>query len=155
MIFDSIDNIKQYLGLSPSMDRAIDFLVNNNVSDLEEQRIDIAGDDVYVMIQHYSTEGLAGRSFETHDDYIDIQYVASGVETIIYGNRRDLAVEKAYDPKADCTLYQLDGVERTISLDMKAGDFAVFFPADGHVPKIWTTDVPSKVVKAVFKVRVS
>ena len=153
MIFDSIENVRRYRGLSPLMDQALDFLVGNDLGGMPEQRIDIRGDDVYVMIQHYDTEDISGRSFETHDEYIDIQFVISGSETIVCGNRKDLVVEKAYDSEADCTLYHFDEKTRAVGLNLESNDFAVLFPGDGHVPKLRTGSVASKVKKAVFKVR--
>ena len=77
MIFDSIENIKLYCGLNPLIDKAIDFLLDIELSDLEEQRIDIQGEELYVMIQHYDTKTVSGRSYEAHNNYIDIQYVIS------------------------------------------------------------------------------
>ena len=154
MIFDTIVNAEKYTCLSDLVGTALAYLKEHDLAGLEEQRIDIQGDEIYVMIQHYDTEGAAGRSFETHDKYIDIQYVISGTETIVYASRDTLTVEQPYDGDNDCTLYHYDTNMRSTPLNMATGDFAIFFPDDAHVPKLQTETTPAAVKKAVFKVKV-
>ena len=153
MILDSMENAKLYSGLSPLIDRAIRFLVDTDMSEMAEQQIEIDGDDLYVMIQHYDTESTQGRSFETHNAYIDLQYVISGVETIFYSPRRLLSAENEYDAEKDYTLYAYRSSDTPVILNLQTSDFAIFYPTDGHIPKLATSNIPQGVKKAVFKIR--
>ena len=154
MIFDSIENIKLYCGLNPLIDRAFNYLIDTELSGLEEQSIDIQGEELYLMIQHYDTEPVFGRSYEAHNNYIDIQYVISGEETMICGNRKNLSIETEYNADTDCTLYHYNRDAADVKLNFGCGDFAVFYPVDAHIPKLQTGDTPSAVKKAVFKIRI-
>ena len=48
MLYDTLENLNQYTGLFPNLDKAIDFIEDNDVSALPLGRTEIAGDDVYV-----------------------------------------------------------------------------------------------------------
>jgi YhcH/YjgK/YiaL family protein len=154
MIFDSIENIKLYVGIKPLIDQAIYFLIENNLDNMPEQRIGIQGEDLYLMIQHYDSEKIFGRSYEAHNNYIDIQYIISGAESIIYSNRKHLTVEKQYDDETDVALYRYDSDVVPMKLNLGCADFAVFFPEDAHMPKLQTEGGPVAVKKAVLKIRV-
>lgn len=153
MILDSIENAKLYRGLSPLIDRAIGFLVDTDMSEMSEQQIDIDGDDLYVMIQHYDTESAEGRGYETHNTYIDLQYVISGIETLLYSPRRLLTVENEYDAEKDYALYAYRSSDSPLILNLQTSDFVIFYPTDGHIPKVATGNIPHGVKKAVFKIR--
>jgi YhcH/YjgK/YiaL family protein len=115
-------------------------------------RYEVQGRDVYLLVQQYRTKDVTGGQFEAHRDYIDIQYVARGREQIGVGPVDGLRIAKPYDPAVDCALYELPDTPAMISL--AAGQFAVLFPQDGHLPCRHPADGPCEVTKIVVKVRV-
>ena len=155
MIFDTIVNAEKYTCLSDLVGTALAYLKEHDLAGMEEQRIDIQNSDVYVMIQHYDTESAASRFYESHDDYIDIQYMISGTETMVYSNRKLLAIETEYNAESDCTLYHHNRDVISTDLNLGKGDFAIFYPMDAHIPKLQSGGTSRGVKKAVFKVRVS
>ncbi len=71
-----------------------------------------------------------GREFESHKQFIDIQYILEGTEQIEYADLQTLTVTKPYSEDGDCALETGKG----ILLTLNAGDFAIFCPEDAHKP---------------------
>ncbi|MBT3272153.1 MAG: YhcH/YjgK/YiaL family protein [Spirochaetales bacterium] len=163
MIFDSIENAKAYKGISKNLDTAIDYIISTDFSGLDEQTVEVDRRDVYAMIQKYSTEAADEREYEAHRKYIDLQLVVSGYETMICRSVEGLVETMTYDEDKDAALYALSPANAADEPDLafgggtevrlKAGDYAVFFPQDAHVPKIMSA-VPTEVLKVVVKVKV-
>ena len=82
---------------------------------------------------------------ETHKKMIDIQIPLTSEETYGYTPLKDLP-EAEYNSDKDITKYE--GLADTY-VTCKPGEFAIFFPQDGHAPCI--TDA-SEIKKAIFKV---
>ena len=83
---------------------------------------------------------------ETHRQMIDIQIPMNTEETYGYSPVKDLP-EVEYNEAKDCTLYP--GVKAQTLVTCKPGQFAIFFPQDGHQPCIGKGDIH----KAIFKVK--
>ena len=101
------------------------------------------------MFQTYLTEGDRGRFYEAHQNYLDIQFILSGVEVIRVTNVETLQVSTPYDSGRDVALYNLDPGTDVI---LYAGDFAILYPHEAHLPKLPLSS-PAKVEKIVVKVR--
>ena len=150
MIIDALENLTAYRGRSAALDRAIDFLQDADPSTLEEGRIDISGKEVYALVQSYDTRRADETPFESHRDYVDVQVVVAGNETMYWAPTDSLPVTDAYDPAKDAALY---GDARSVSLDMQPGWFCIFFPWDGHKPGCRAGEQATKVRKIVVKCR--
>ncbi len=115
-------------------------------------RVDIDGDDVYALIQSYETVPASEKRYEAHRVYADIQYIAQGMEIIHYAATDRLQVIQEYDPAKDYLLFADPAI--STPLHLAPGDFAIFFPHDGHKPGC-IQGAPCRVQKVVIKVRVS
>jgi YhcH/YjgK/YiaL family protein len=105
----------------------------------------------FVLEQAYNSKDRGECFFESHRKYIDVQFILSGEEIIEVSNRNLLAVALEYNEELDYIKYEdKKGVS---SIVLKAGDVAIFYPQDAHMPCIKVTDA-LKVVKAVVKVKV-
>jgi len=126
---------------------ALKFLQTADVATLPTGKHVIDGDDVYALVMDYQSKPISEGFLEAHRKYIDVQYVASGVERIGYV---DLAktVPGEYDEAKD--FLKAEGTASMVVID--AGTFAVFFPHDAHMPCI-AVDQPTAVRKVVVKVR--
>ena len=80
MLYDTLENLNQYTGLFPNLDKAIDFIEDNDVSALPLGRTEIDGDDVYVTVMEAEPTPGEGRAFETHSRYMDLQMDLEGAE---------------------------------------------------------------------------
>jgi YhcH/YjgK/YiaL family protein len=147
MIVDSLKHAEKYLAISPRLSAALKFLQTADVATLPTGKHVIDGDDVYALVMDYQSKPISEGFLEAHRKYIDVQYVASGVERIGYV---DLAktVPGEYDEAKD--FLKAEGTASMVVID--AGTFAVFFPHDAHMPCI-AVDQPTAVRKVVVKVR--
>ena len=149
MIYDTITNFEKYKLIIPNQQKIIKFI--NDVLDkkinLETDKIEIAGDSVFALINRYQTKK---RGFwEAHKKYIDVQWMIKGKESILFANSKDLIVSKQYDEKNDYII--LEGTGDKLSLS--ENKFAVFFPEDAHQPGIMEHQ-PKNIIKIVIKVKI-
>jgi YhcH/YjgK/YiaL family protein len=113
------------------------------------QRVELAG-GAYALEQVYLAKPRAEGFFESHRKYIDVQVVVEGEELIGLADISQLAVSKAYDAERDFIGYaDFPGASE---LRLVAGDAAIFFPADGHMPGLRPGAGPNLVRKTVIKV---
>lgn len=148
MIIDKLNNCSRYNCLHKFFKPAFDFLTTNNLADYEEGRYDILKDEVYLMVSNAVGRGKAKSSLEAHRKYIDIQVALSGEDLLGYKPLLECKTEKnPYDPDKDCIFFK---DKSNFWFKLKQGEFAIFFPEDGHAPLAGV----SLVKKAVVKVRV-
>jgi len=123
--------------------KAFAFLRDTNLITLKNGRHTIDGDNVYAIVSEAPTKDYDKTAFESHKNYIDLQYVISGVENMGRTPVESLKVDKAYNEKADIAYYTGDGKIYTVP----ANNFLLFFPGEAHRPNI--TPGGNKVVKKV------
>lgn len=149
MILDTISNWQLYADVHPNVKKALQYLANLPTDDLQEGRHDIDGDRVYALIQLYDTEPADDRKFEAHQDYIDVQYVHRGTETIYWQVADSLTPIGPYDSDSDCILYK---DAKASALRLTDGMFTILYPHDSHKP-CCVADMLSPVQKIVVKCR--
>jgi YhcH/YjgK/YiaL family protein len=133
------------------LERAFEYLEKADLAALPLGRTDVKGDDVYVLISEAETKPPEKVRFEAHRRYIDIQLVVRGQEAIGVAPVSGLTTVEAYDPAKDIEFFAVPGESATIEL--RADDFAVFAPGDGHRPSLHL-DGPHVSRKVVVKVSV-
>lgn len=114
-------------------------------------RVEIRGNEMYAIVMELDAKSLDEQVAETHESYIDIQYLIDGEETMGWSPLCEgIEVLKPYDSEVDLTLYHPQSDE--ILLPMKPGMFVVFFPHDIHRPGMGTKS--TKIKKVVIKIHV-
>ena len=149
MVTDCLKYASDYFNLGPGIRRALEYLQQADMEALGPGRHDLDGDRVFVLISDYDTRSPSEAFWEAHRQHIDVQYVHEGMERIGYGDLSTFEQEP-YDEARDLV------VARGHSgrfVELGAGDFAILFPHDVHMPGLTGTGV-QKVRKAVVKVRV-
>jgi len=149
MIYDSLDNLSNYLALRSSFDTVLKFIGNANLSVLENGRVNLSA-GVCAIIDEYETKDGKNIFLECHRKKIDIQIVLDGAEQIGICNRNDCQIIEPYNKETDCEL--LAGAMDLITL--KKGYFAIFYPQDGHAPGLRINGKKDKIKKIVFKIPV-
>ncbi|MDR3366505.1 MAG: YhcH/YjgK/YiaL family protein [Prevotellaceae bacterium] len=147
MIIDHLTNAKKYFSLNPRFEKAFEFLINNDLSKLEERKYEIDGAEVYATFM--VRQGLAPEAarHEAHDRYIDIQVCVGGREAFGWSHRPDCKnVKEAYNPEKDIIFY---ADKPDTCVEIKPGQFAVFFPEDAHAPLIGNGEIKKVVVKVL------
>lgn len=149
MIVDHLHNAHLYESLHPLFARGFDYLKNTDFNAIENGKYEIAGDDLFAIINTYNTEPQESRTWEAHRKYIDIQYIVSGTEEIAVAPLHQMKTTQPYQAEYDYALFEGSGNTITVP----AGFFTVFFPTDVHMPNL-IHRIPCHVKKVVLKVRV-
>lgn len=110
------------------------------------------GEGDYVNVMEYTTRHRCDCCYEAHRDYIDIQMVLQGTETLEVAPKDALELTSPYDSEGDCSLY--NGSYQGERFCMTPGRWCLVMPQDAHMPGASPTDEPAPVKKAVFKIRV-
>lgn len=145
MIFDSIVNASLYKPLGPRIAAALSFVENVDPFAFRPGEVAIQDRDVFAIYQEYATEPAEGRQYEAHREYVDLQYILSGEETIRVTDLVNLTEAVPYDPERDIAFYQTGPGN---DLLLRRENFVILFPQDAHLPKLpgGTTDAVRKVV---------
>ena len=144
MIYDKLDNIALYKGLSPEIYEGLLF-INAFGKDLENGVYTI-GQKIKAIVSEYTTKEVNEYGYEAHRKYIDIQYLFWGEEKICYLPLEYLKETKPYNKEIDAAFYK-EGDVKPQELLIGNGYFTILFPKDGHMPQMCVKD--SKTVKKV------
>ena len=150
MVYDKIDNIEIYKGLSEDIHQGLKFL-QNATPDTAPGIYQITP-RVKAIVSEYETKPQNQNGYEAHRQYIDIQYLITGEAKINSLPLEYLKETKAYNQDIDAAFYEEANV-RPQELLMGNGYFAILYPQDGHMPQLSVT-APVMVKKVVIKVKV-
>ena len=131
---NALEFARQYQLHKIYWDKAFAFLKEHDLQTLATGRHPIDGDNVYATVTETPTKNFDSTRWESHQKYIDLQYVIRGDEKIGVSPITKLSVTKTYDAARDVANYSGDGKFYTAV----PGSFFLFFPSDGHRPSIST-----------------
>jgi len=158
-IFGPFSTVKTQIEADPRFSAALDYVaealrvgstVNERIARVAAGttgRVDLSGGS-FALEQIYAPKPRPEGFFESHRKYIDVQVIVTGEELMEVEDIARLSVTAAYNPERDLIKYADTSVGSV--LRMRAGDVAVFFPEDGHMPSLhWrkTGQVHKTVVK--------
>lgn len=148
MILDSLQNSKMYEGLHPKFKQAFDYIKTTDFSKQEIGKVELDGNKLVVIFAEGIGKTIQEAKMETHKQYIDIQVPYTSVETMGYIPTVDLKNPTvAYNSEKDIAFFS---DKATAFISVHPGQFAIFFPEDGHQPAIG--DGPFR--KIIVKVKV-
>lgn len=150
MITDLLEQWRRYTSLSPRFAAAFEFL-EELPGNQPDGRFEIDGDHCFALVQSYTTKPSAQAMFEAHRRYIDIQFIQAGRETILWSPLAALTqVTQPYAAEKDVSFFA--NPPQWTPINLCAGQFAIFFPEDGHAPGIEYGGLV-EVRKTVIKIR--
>lgn len=153
IICDRRDWPREKHAFHPIIHQALDYISATDFSALAPGKYDIIPGKMFCLLQEMNTEPAEKRRAESHFQFVDIQYLLQGEETIgvARGSAENTIVEDLRE-KHDIVFYHPPRDEFFISLlpDM----FAVFFPEDLHRPCCQSRG-ESFIRKAVIKIHIS
>ena len=148
MIVSNLQNTERIESLHPLFKKLFDYVKSHDILNMECGRIYIDGDNLYINNVNPTCIPAEKQVLEVHRDYIDVQILLEGKETIGWKALEDAKEEtKAYDKEGDCALYS---DKPTAWLHLEPGQFAIFFPEDAHAPVIGE----GKIRKMIAKVKI-
>lgn len=148
MILDHIGNATLYHRLGDRFAAAFRALQTPELLQAEPGRYELQGADLFALPQHYTTKPRDKGKWEAHRRYIDIQYVVSGAELMGHAPLANMSVTEPYNEEKDILFLSGQGNYFTVT----AGQFAIFYPHDVHMPTLAANDVPAPIHKIVIKV---
>lgn len=149
MIYDKIDNLKIYAGISNDICLGLEWIRNVN-QDIEKGVYELSP-RVKAIVSEYTTKEVNENGYEAHREYIDIQYLLKGSEKICCLPLEYLKESKQYNAEIDAAFYKKKEFEPQEML-IGNGFFVVFFPQDGHMPGLCDGDCKN-VRKIVVKIK--
>lgn len=147
MVYDKIDNIETYKGLSDDIYAGLKFLQQAQ-PDIENG-VHVINPRVKAIVSEYETKAVNENGYEAHRKFIDIQYLLKGREKNCCLPIEKLKETKAYSEVKDAAFYEADVPAHELMLG--DGYFAIYWPQDGHMPCL-SADGAEKVKKVVVKV---
>ena len=145
MIFDTVENIKNYQGLG-RVYQALSYLAKTDFTTLPLGKYEVDGENIYYIVQEYQT--AKDKEVEAHKNYIDIQLLLSGEEMIGVAPLSTPKTLTREVPEKDCYFYKA----QTRPILMQPNTFWVLFPTDLHQPGM-AVNAPTHCRKVVFKVK--
>jgi YhcH/YjgK/YiaL family protein len=162
-VFGSLSTVRRQLAAAPAFRRVFDYVQLCLTPGTPEaarlaavpldatERIELGG-GVFALEQAYLSKPPAQGRWEAHQDHIDVQVVVSGHELMGVIEVTRLVIAEDLRPAKDLMFYAPHAGGST--LKVAAGEVAVFYPADGHMPSL-ADGAPDVVRKTVVKVPVT
>ena len=147
MLYDTLENLGRYAGISPHLDKAIAFIRDHDLAALPLGRTEVDGDNVFVNVMEAAATPGEGRGFESHARYMDIQIDLEGTE-LCQSALGELREAEPYDPRRDIAIWQ---GEAASTVTLGPGRFVLYFVGEPHKPGILCGE-DGRLKKAVFKV---
>lgn len=149
MIYTKRKDIGRYLGMSNSLDSAIQYLLNTDLNQLHKGRNEIDGDHVFANRFDYQTVPPEQAIWEGHIKYGDIHILLSGKERIGVANAEEL---NETIRKTEEDFIGFVGPVTTW-VPMAPEDVLIVFPEDIHMVKVIDGE-SSLVEKVCFKFKI-
>lgn len=149
MVYDKINNISFYKGLSTDIYEGLLFL--NAASKDLENGVYVLNPRVKAIVSEYTTKKINEHGYEAHREYIDIQYLIFGEEKICCLPLEYLKETKPYNVEKDAAFYEEVAV-KPHELLIGNSYFSILYPQDAHMPQMCVKE-SRKVKKVVVKVK--
>ena len=138
----------QYKNHQELWDKAFQFIEENDLAQIAVGKYELVGERCFAIISEYETKPVAQCKTESHQDYIDIQYVVQGKELIGLTTKDYVTVTEPHDESRDVAFYSTSHIDH---LEADPSAFFLFFPTDYHQPGV-SAGAVSTVRKLVVKI---
>lgn len=151
MIYSSIDCDVLIAKYPKAISEAIEYLKSNDFTKMEAGVYEIRGKDIYAQVFDVQTGEISEKRPESHEKYLDIQFLASGSERIgVTNDTGNYEIDEKIEER-DLIFYK--SVENETFAEMTPNCFCIFFPSDIHRPAVLSGQSMS-IRKVVIKVSV-
>lgn len=153
LVFHKKD-IPFYAKMDERLSEALQLIASGELDNEPVGKI-VISERLHCLVQEYETKEYSDTKWESHEKYIDIQYVCQGRERMDVWTVSDTLELQEVDQEADCRFYkEKKGAEseKANQICCQDGMMAVFYPSDIHRPCICAGQ-PEWVKKRVFKIR--
>jgi YhcH/YjgK/YiaL family protein len=151
MITSAISNLSFYSNIHPNLAKAIDYILSTNFEEIAPGKYEVQGEEIFYMVNEYSTNPAHECEPEKHKIYTDIQFMIRGEEKFGYTAFTNQQPSTDFLPDNDVAFYTIPG-NKINYITLRPGEFIIFFPSDIHQPEVYI-DEPTTVRKVVFKIK--
>ncbi len=107
--------------------------------------------DIWAIEQSYALKASSYGFYETHETYVDFQFVADGAEFFALAPKSACTIQKPYNKERDLIIY--DTPKHCSKVYLERGMLAVFFPQDVHSGGLGLEELGNKTIhKSVIKI---
>ena len=138
--------IGRYAAVIPGLEEAVAAVAE--LTDLTPRTVPLS-DGNKILVQQNTTKDAATQKVETHRNYLDIQYIVEGEETVGWAPTETLTPADEYNPVKDKQMY----TGHVDFMRIAAGYCYVVYPEDAHMPGVHI-DEPHNFKKLVVKLKV-
>lgn len=146
MIVCPFKDLKRYASVIPGLEEAIAAV--EAVKSLEPATVPLSNGGK-ILVQQGTTKSCVGQEIEAHREFLDIQYIVTGEETVGWAPIDTLTPSGEFDTAKDKGMY----TGHCDFFRIGAGYCYVVFPEDGHMPSVHL-DEPHNYQKMVVKLKV-
>ncbi len=139
-------DINRYASVIPGLEEAIKAV--SEMDSFEPRTVPLSGGNK-ILVQQGTTKPAQGQLLEAHREYLDIQYIVKGKETMGWAPVDTLALDGEFNTAKDKGMY----AGHCDFMDIAQGYCYVVYPEDAHMPGSHL-DVPSEYTKLVIKLKV-
>ena len=152
MIAGNKKDIEKFMPyVSERLGMALKYIAETDFTKVENGEYHLDGDKVLVRVDRYTTEQKDNKKPESHNAYIDVQYLGEGTEKIYYAAKSEQhKVIEDYAADRDLLFYADAGEKDSVTLG--DGVYAIFFPWELHRPGCHAVHGGCPVQKVVVKV---
>ena len=151
MITSAISNLAFYKSIHPNLAAAIDYILNTQFEEMAPGKYEVAGEEIFYMVNEYDTKPATECEPERHRVYTDIQFMIKGAEKFGYTAFTNQRPSTDFSPENDVSFYNIPS-NKINYITLVPGEFIIFFPTDIHQPEVYV-DNPGPVRKVVFKIK--
>ena len=159
--FGKLEDIQQHYSYIKDLDFVFEYL-QNAFKDTHEihkrimaldcdqyEKVELS-EDIFAIEQSYITRTPQESFFESHQKYVDVQFMVQAQEAMKVQHIEKLTQTAEYNTEDDYTKYDVD--VQSSELIIEAGSLALFFPYDGHMPAMQVRNTPQRIYKTVVKI---
>src|SRR5699024_10115735 len=118
---------------SPLINKALKYIKRIEWSNVKPGNYEIDGDDMFASVQEVTTINKTEKMAERHSQYIYLQYLVSGEETIYVDPASEKNVINENKIESDDVLLY-SKVQNESELNLTPGMFTILSPNDIHTP---------------------
>ncbi len=151
MIYDFLTDWRRYVPRAQASEfcQALEFL-RKFTPDTPVGKHVLIENRIYANVQEYTPKAVSEGVVEYHREFVDLQTLLTGEEHIYYCPTAGLTEKTPYTADGDYGLFDFDPRQGT-ACRLEPGNFAIFFPEEGHMPCIACDSAPRPVKKIVLK----
>ena len=142
----------KHIKYNPPLSEVLEYLRVTDFSKIQDGDYPIGDKGIIAKVQRYRTRLIDECKPETHNKFVDVQFIAEGEEALGWCPLSpELEILEEYNDEKDVTFYKKLVPESCVILSSRS--FAILYPVDVHRPcGSVDDDEPSDVTKVVVKV---